>query len=165
MMSERLQLEPTMSSHRVAFVLSIFCALAVAAGPSAYAAEAKVQSVTKTETYTPAKGSEDRKAVLDALRVVIRKMSGLEVIFVVRHLKVNNGWAWVETDPGSADGKQHYEPMVGLLHKKNGRWAYVEGPPEFAICEQDSDCIDTARYFKKLARKYPAVSPDIFPKP
>ena len=102
---------------------------------------------------------------MGALRVVIRKMSGLEVIFVVRHLKVNKGWAWVETDPESADGKNHYEPMVGLLHKKNGRWTYIEGPPEFAVCEADPDCIDTARYFKKLARKYPAASPDIFPKP
>ncbi len=93
MMSERTQLEPNMTSLRFAFVLAMFSALAVAASPSAYAAEVKVQSVTKTETYTPAKGSKDRKAILDALRVVIRKMSGLEVVFVLRHLKANKDWA------------------------------------------------------------------------
>ena len=154
-----------MFTYRFIPFLAMSSLLSIVISPSAYAAEASVQTATKTGTYTPVKGSEDRKAILDALRVVSRKMSGLEVIFVVRHLKVNNGWAWIETEPESADGKDHYESMVGLLHKKNGRWAYVEGPPEFAICEQDPDCMDTARYFKKLARKYPAVSPDIFPKP
>lgn len=125
---------------------------------------APVYAQSKTTTYTPAKGSAERKAILDGLRTVIGKMSGLEVIFVVRHLKENNGWAWVEADPQSVDGTQHYEPITALFHRKNGRWTYVEGPPEFAVCEEDPDCIDDARYFKKLARKYPAASPDIFPK-
>ena len=117
-----------------------------------------------SQTHTPAKGSTERKEILDALRVVIRKMSGLEVVFVVPYLKVNQNWAWVEAEPQSADGKQHYETLTGLLNRKNGRWIYVEGPPEFAVCEEDPDCIDTARYFKKLSRKYPATAPDIFPK-
>lgn len=131
---------------------------------STYASATPDNSAAKNGAHTPVKGSSERKAIMDALRVAIRKMSGLEVIFVVRHLKVNKDWAWVEADPESADGTQHYETMVGLVHKKNGRWTYLEGPPEFAVCEEDPDCIDTARYFKKLARKYPAVSPDIFPK-
>ena len=154
-----------MITHRYAFILIMSCALTIIASTSTCAAEVKAQSATKARTYTPGKGSEERKAILDALRVVIKKMSTLEVVFVVRHLKVNNGWAWVETDPESVNGKQHYEPMVGLLHKKNGRWTYIEGPPEFALCEEDPDCIDTARYFRKLARKYPAASRDIFPEP
>ena len=154
-----------MITRKFTFLLAIVIALTIAVSTSTYAADTKLQNATKSATYTPAKGSEDRKAIMDALRVVIRKMSGLEVIFVVRHLKINEGWAWVETDPESADGKNHYEPMVGLLHKKNGRWTYIEGPPEFAVCEEDPDCVDTARYFKKLARKYPAASPNIFPAP
>ncbi|MGH8049673.1 MAG: hypothetical protein ACREPB_03330 [Arenimonas sp.] len=146
------------------FVL-VLAVLSAFAGLSSSPVYAQRFATTKTAAYTPAKGSAERKAILDSLRVVIRKMSGLEVIFVVRHLKVNNGWAWVEIDPESADGTQHYEPMVGLIHLKNERWIYVEGPPEVTVCEEDPDCIDSARYFKKLARKYPAVSPDIFPKP
>jgi len=122
------------------------------------------QKTLALQTHTPAKGSAERKEILDALRVVIRKMSGIEVVFVVPYLKVNQDWAWVEAEPQSADGKQHYETITGLLNRKNGRWIYVEGPPEFAICEEDPDCIDTTRYFKKLSRKYPAAAPGIFPK-
>jgi len=116
-----------------------------------------------TQTHTPAKGSEERKAIVDTLRVMVKKMSGLDVIFVVRHLKVNKNWAWVEADPQSADNTQHYEAITGLLQKKNGHWIYMEGPPEWAVCEEDPDCADTNRYFRKLAKKYPSVSPDIFP--
>ena len=50
-------------------------------------------SASTAGTHTPAKGSEERKGILDAVRGVIRKMSGLEVVFVVRHLKVNKDWA------------------------------------------------------------------------
>lgn len=144
--------------------LTLLAALAGLSYSTAYAAAASNSTIDKTGTHTPAKGSTERKAIMDALRVVVRKMSALEVIFVVRHLKVNNDWAWVEADPESADGTQHYETLVGLLHRKNGHWVYVEGPPEFAICEEDPDCIDPVRYFKKLGRKYPAASPDIFPR-
>lgn len=146
--------------NRIIFPL-LFSALAFIAGPLAFAGT----TAEKTPTHTPAKGSAERKEVMEALRVMVRKMSDLEVIFVVRHLKVNNDWAWVEAEPQSADGSQHYETVAGLIHRKNGHWVYVEGPPEFAICEPDPDCVDTARYFKKLARKYPAASAEIFPKP
>jgi hypothetical protein len=117
-----------------------------------------------TQAITPAKGSPDRQGILDALRGVVKNMSGLEVVFVVRHLKVKNNWAWVETDPQSKDGSQHYESIIGLLQKKNGRWLYVEGPPEANECDEDPECSDSARYFKKLHTKYPSTSMDIFPK-
>jgi len=126
---------------------------------------AKVGQVRTTQAHTPAKGSQERKALTNALRIVVKNMSGLDVVFVVTHLKVNGNWAWIEADPHSADGTQHYEPMNGLLAKKNGRWVYLEGRPEWAICEEDPDCADSARYFKKLGQKYPIVSPDIFPRP
>jgi|JI8StandDraft_1071087.scaffolds.fasta_scaffold07446_11 hypothetical protein len=139
--------------------------LTILASTSAHSAVSAADKKTAaSQTHTPAKGSTERKEILDALRVVIRKMSGLEVVFVVPYLKVNQNWAWVEAEPQSADGKQRYETLTGLLNRKNGRWIYVEGPPEFAVCEEDPDCIDTARYFKKLSRKYPATAPDIFPK-
>ncbi|MEO8002730.1 MAG: hypothetical protein ABI644_12720 [Arenimonas sp.] len=138
----------------------LFCAFAIVTGTASFAAPAP----SKTSTHTPAKGSEERKAIMEVLRVMVRKMSGLQVIFVVGHLKVNNDWAWVEAEPASADGSQHYETVTGLLHRENGHWVYVEGPPEFAICEEDPDCADTVRYFKKLSKKYPELSAEIFPK-
>ncbi len=142
-----------MIGSKLLFVLALFWSAVLAASP--------VSSATQTET--PAKGSAERKAILDAVRTMVKKMSELDVIFVVRHLKVNKKWAWVEVDPRSADNAQHYEAVSGLLAKKNGHWEYIEGPPEWPVCEVDPDCADTSRYFKKLARKYPSVSPDIFP--
>lgn len=101
---------------------------------------------------------------MGALREVVKKMSDLDVIFVVSHLKLKNNWAWVVAEPQSRDGTQHYETMIGLLQRKNGRWVYVEGPPEAVACDEDPECADTARYYRKLAKKYPGLSLDIFPK-
>lgn len=142
-----------MISRKLTLVLAFLCSAVLAASPVASA----------TQAESPAKGSEERRAIMDALRTMVKKMSKLDVIFVVRHLKVNKNWAWVEADPQSADNTQHYEAVTGLLAKKNGLWEYIEGPPEWAVCEDDPDCADTSRYFKKLAKKYPSVSPDIFP--
>jgi hypothetical protein len=115
--------------------------------------------------YAPAKGSADRKAILDVLRAQAKSMSGLKVVFVVTHLKVGAGWAWVEAEPQSADGSQHYETMAGLLHRDRGRWRFVEGPPEWPVCEEDPDCADPARYFRALARKHPGLPEGLFPAP
>lgn len=122
------------------------------------------KDAAKEKAYTPPKGSDERKAIMDALRHFVKNKSGLEVIFVVQYLKVKNGWAWAVTNPQSKDGSQHYESISGLLHKKNTHWFFVEGPPEWADCEEDPECSDPAKYFKKLAEKYPAAPQEIFPK-
>ncbi len=152
-----------MNINPIALLLLLSTSVPVSAIAAQSAAVAKADQVRTTQARSPAKGSQERKAITNALRVVAKNMSGLDVVFVVRHLKVNGNWAWVEADPQSVDGTQHYEPMSGLLASKNGRWVYLEGFPEGAICEEDPDCSDSARYFKKLGQKYPALSPDIFP--
>lgn len=120
--------------------------------------------VIGSKAYAPAKGSVERKSIMDALRVMTKNMSDLDVIFVVRYLKVKGDWAWVVVEPASRDGTQHYETLSGLLNKKNGGWKYLEGPPEAAECDEDPDCVDSSRYFRKSEKKYPSLSPDIFPK-
>ncbi|MEO6365771.1 MAG: hypothetical protein ABIO38_06980 [Luteimonas sp.] len=152
-----------MNTHHLALLLLLSTA-PVSAIAAQGAPSAKVGQASATQVHTPAKGSVERTAITNALRVVAKTMSGLDVVFVVRHLKVNGNWAWVEADPQSVDGTQHYEPMSGLVARKNGRWVYLEGFPEGAICEEDPDCNDSARFFRKLGKKYPAVSPDIFPR-
>ncbi len=153
-----------MHTHHLTFLLL----LSLPVTGSALAAQ-RVPVATPVESAvsharTPAPGSKERMAITNALRVVVKNMSGLDVVFVVRHLKVHDNWAWVEADPRSADGTQHYEPMNGLLNLKKGRWVYLEGRPEWAICEEDPDCVDPARYFKKLEAKYPGLAPGIFPR-
>lgn len=107
-------------------------------------------------------GAATRKGILNAMRAFVKQMSDLDVVFVVRHLKADCDWAWIEAEPQSADGKQRYEPVSALLAHKNGTWRYVEGPPEWPICEEDPDCVDRSRYFRKLAARHPGLSPDIF---
>lgn len=143
----------------------LLAGLAVAALSGSLAGRAAESNAVAVQAsvHTPAKGSTERKAILDVMRGMAKKMSGLDVVFVVTHLSVGNGWAWVEAEPQSADGSQHYEPMTGLLHAEKGRWRYVEGPPEWSVCEEDPGCADTARYFKALAKKHPGVPPAIFP--
>lgn len=115
------------------------------------------------QVSTPARGSGERKAILGVLRAFVKRMSDLDVVFVVRHLKSGCGWGWIEADPQSADGTQHYEPVQALLARRNGRWEYVESPPEWPECETDPDCVDRSHYFRKLAARHPGVPAAIFP--
>ena len=140
-------------------LLCIFCARAAAATTC----PASDRATSAASPHTPAKNSADRKAMLAALRAFVKKMSKLDVVFVVTYLKTDCRWAWVETEPRSADGTQHYEPVNALLAWRDGRWIYVESPPEWAICEEDPDCVDTSRYFRKLAARHPGLSPAILP--
>lgn len=115
------------------------------------------------QVSTPARGSAERKAMLGVLRTFVKRMSNLEVVFVVRHLKSGCGWGWIEADPQSADGTQHYEQVQALLARRNAGWEYVESPPEWSECEPDPDCVDRSRYFRKVAARHPGVPPAIFP--
>src|SRR5437660_548703 len=45
------------------------------------------------ELHTPAKGTDERQAIMDALR------GNQQVVFQVNYLKVHNGWCWVDTTP------------------------------------------------------------------
>lgn len=117
----------------------------------------------RASVSTPAPRSAERKAILDVLRKFVKQMSSLDVVFVVGHIRSGCGWAWVEAEPQSADGTQHYESVVALLARRNGRWEYVEGPPEWSECESDPDCVERPRYFLKLAARHPGLPPAIFP--
>lgn len=112
-------------------------------------------SATKSqEAYTPPKGSDERKAIMDAYRSVWKAQGGnnlTDVVFVVSYLKVQQGWAWLEVSPQSADGSQQYEPEQGLLRLRNGKWRVM-----------DRTSGADKRYFRRLKTKYPAVPVDIF---
>jgi hypothetical protein len=109
------------------------------------------------EVRTLPVGSAERKAILDTMRADIMEKAGMEVVFVVKWLKVKEGWAWVETHPRSRDGMNRYEPFIALLEKKE-EWAIAEVPP----LEEDSPPVDDA-YFKDLIARYPGLPEGIFP--
>lgn len=111
-------------------------------------------------SLTPAPGNPVRKAVLNALRHDVKDMQGLEVVFVVRHLKVKDGWAWVHAQPQSPDGANRYEDISALLLMRDGTWEVAEIP----CTEVDNpDCLDAPDYFAGLKRRFPDVPAEILP--
>lgn len=118
------------------------------------------------EAQTPPPGSAERKAILDALRHLVPEKDGKKALFTVRHMRVLNGWAWVETDPQSADGMDHYEPVECLLRSSQaGLWTVKECRPCCGDCEDDPDCRDKSRYYRSLRSRFPEAPPEIFPEP
>jgi hypothetical protein len=124
-------------------VLSFGCGEALASGAKA---------------VTPPAGSALRRAILAPLRAYLRENLQVEAVFVVRWLKVKDGWAWIQTEPQSKDGQDHYEPLAALLKREGEAWTIVEIPP----MEEDSPPIDGA-YFRKLMETHPGLPPEIFP--
>ena len=78
------------------------------------------------------------------------------VVLIVPYLKVHNGWAWIQVNPQSADGRQHYESQSGLLQQTANKWTLLEWMPA-------EEGTDYPKYFKKLKAKYPSAPSDIFP--
>jgi hypothetical protein len=111
--------------------------------------------------YTPPEHSDERQAILEALRQQVEKLTHLKVIFVVNYLKVDHGWAWIETSPQSPDGKNHYEPVSALMREKNCVWKVAE----IACTEPDNPkCLGNPDFFKNLRARFPKAPADIFPK-
>ena len=88
--------------------------------------------------YSPEKGSPERKAILDALRVPVELDLKQKVIFVADHFKVQGTWAYVSGTPQNSSGgapdysKTKYAEQFdtgafdnnffALLRKTGGRW-------------------------------------------
>jgi hypothetical protein len=109
---------------------------------------------------TPLPGDPLRKQVLDGLREEVKHLHGLDVVFVVRHLKVKDGWAWAHTSPQSPDGKNRYEDISALLRLHNNKWLVEEIP---CTEPENPDCLDGSEYFVRLKKMYPTVAVEIFP--
>ena len=140
----------TAMKHKTAALL---CAFSITASSLAFAAGA----------HTPKPGSAERKAILDAMRAVVKRMSGLDVVFVVPYLKVDQGWAWIHTVPQSRDGRGNYEDVSMLLHKKQGKWkpAGIAAACEPGV-DDTPDCSEKT-FIKRLKAAYPSAPLSIFP--
>jgi hypothetical protein len=56
--------------------------------------------------HTPGKGSPERKAILDALRVPVEKELKQKIVFVTDNFKVQGTWAFVSGTPQMPDGSR-----------------------------------------------------------
>lgn len=54
--------------------------------------------------YTPEKGSTERKAILDALRVPVEKNLKQKIVFAAEHFNVSGNWAFLGGAPQSPEG-------------------------------------------------------------
>lgn len=66
---------------------------------------AVVVSVASAQSaYTPEKGSPERKAILDVLRVPVERDLKQKIVFVADNFKVQGNWAFVSGTPQNATG-------------------------------------------------------------
>lgn len=92
--------------------------------------------------YTPEKGSPERKAILDALRVPVERELKQKVVFVADNFKVQGTWAFVSGEPQSPSGGDpnyrgtpYWEQkdqgafdnnFFALMRKTGGKWRVVK---------------------------------------
>ena len=98
-------------------------------------------SVTAQSVKAPEKGSPERKAILDALRIPVEKNLKQKVVFVADNFNVYGNWAFVGGTPQGLHGgapnysKTDYADAVksgafdnnffALLKKTSGRWKVI----------------------------------------
>ena len=109
------------------------------------------------EPTTPKMGSDERKAIMDGLRVSVQSQLKNPVVFKVNKLRVLNGWAFLDGVPVTPEGGKfdysrspyaeairdgHFDDgIVALLHKVNGKWMTVR----FVIGATDVEYLNWAK--------------------
>lgn len=111
---------------------------------------------------TPAPGSAERRAILDALRTEMRRFDRRPVEFVVRHLRVQSGWAWLSADPRSPGGRSRYEREAALLVRRARGWEVAARMP--AAGEREGTPLERdCAWFADLLTRFPSVPRAILP--
>ena len=131
----------------------------------AFSLNAFGQSSTPDELHTPAKGSAERKAILDAVRDAYKEGADHPAEFKVNYLKVHNGWAWINVTPLDANGKPVADPAPLLFNNDNGKWMMkdwndVPTDPDDQVGPHDP----SPQFIKALQKKFPGIPVDIIPK-
>jgi hypothetical protein len=95
-------------------------------------------SVAGQAAYEPPKGSPERKAILDALRIPVERDLKQKIAFVTGNFKVQGNWAFVDGTPQGANGQapnyrgtRFYDAFesgafdnnfYALMKKTRGKW-------------------------------------------
>ena len=114
--------------HKFSIILSLLVFV--------FAGSAFAQSV-----YTPEKGSPERKAILDALRIPVERELKQKIVFAADNFNVLGNWAFVSGTPQTPDGgrpdysETKYSAAIdagafgdnfsALLKKTAGKWKTV----------------------------------------
>lgn len=100
-----------------------------------------ISAIFAQKTYTPAKNSRERAAILNVLRVPVTKELKQEVSFLAPNFKVQGNWAFVGGQARNAKGGEpnwkitEYQKTIdvdgfednlfALLKKTGGKWKVV----------------------------------------
>lgn len=100
-----------------------------------------VAGVLAQRVYTPEKGSAERTAILNALRVPVEKELKQKIVFNVENFIVSGVWAFLSGDPQDSSGgrpdyrRTPYQEAIdadmfdnnffALLKKSAGKWKVV----------------------------------------
>jgi hypothetical protein len=113
-------------------------------------------------TYTPEKGSKERKEILD----ILRKDYDHQTVFKVEHFKINGNWAAVFVIP-LRNNQEVNDGFWSLFNKNTERWKEVDWSKGIDI-QDDFELIDlptqNGRIAKLIVKKYPTCSISIFGK-
>ena len=125
------------------------------------------------ELHTPAKGTDERQAIMDALRAEFDNQQGSfytphrgAITFIVNRLQVHDGWAWMNGYPHSSDPQDSFGEYSGfLLHIQDGKWGVMRLPP-MVNDPNDPENLDypSRRDIEKIRQKFPTAPSDIFRK-
>ena len=123
------------------------------------------QLQSNDELHTPAKGTPEREAILNAVRDDYKEGADHPAEFKVNYLKVHNGWAWINVTPLDAKGSPVADPAPLLFYNDQGKWTDkdlndvgMEGD------DHEGPHDPSPKYIKALQKKYPGVPLDIIPK-
>lgn len=97
-------------------------------------------AIAGDKVVSPAQGTPERKAILDALRPKLEAELKASLVFVVSDIRASGEWAFVMAQPQRKDGKkldgqkiygEHWEHMDGfkltaVLRKKANQWTLLE---------------------------------------
>jgi hypothetical protein len=117
------------------------------------------------KTYTPQKGSEERKEILDIFRLDFGPEKK-EILFKVEHFLINGTWACALVTP-LKNNVEYGEPRWGLFNKIGGVWRAVDWSNDIEF-EDDFELIDLPKQNERIAKlivqKYPSCPMNIFGK-
>ena len=98
-----------------------------------------VISASAQAAYTPAQGSAERKAILDALRTPVERDLKQPIVFVPSHFRIQGNWAFVSGEPQARSGGRPVlkgtawegsedlfdDNFFGLLRRSGSKWRVV----------------------------------------
>jgi hypothetical protein len=123
--------------------------------------------VVAQSAHTPGKGSQERKVILDALRVPVERDLKQKIVFVAENFNVQGNWAYIGGIPQGANGgspdysRTRYADakesgafdnnFFALLKKTAGKWRVVT----YAIGCTDVCYVDWWRRYKAPKAVFP----------